>query len=55
MWTGSRACKTSARACDAMIAAVALANELPLFTCNPADFTGIAGLTVIAIPHPGPL
>ena len=45
--------KTSARAYDAMIAAVALANEMPLFTCNPVDFTGIEGLTVIAIPHPG--
>ena len=40
--------KASARAYDAMIAAVALANELPLFTCNPADFTGIEGLTVVA-------
>ena len=32
----------------------ALANELPLFTCNPADFMGLDGLTVAAIPHPGP-
>jgi hypothetical protein len=45
--------KASARAYDAMIAAVAVANELPLFTCNPADFTAIEGLTVVAIPHPG--
>lgn len=45
--------KASARTYDAMIAAVALANELPLVTCNPADFTGIDGLTVVAIPHPG--
>ena len=44
--------KSSARAYDAMIAAVALANELPLFTCNPDHFSGIDGLTVIAIPHP---
>ena len=44
--------KASARAYDAMIAAIALANELPLFTCNPADFTGIDGLVVVAIPHP---
>ena len=44
--------KTSARAYDAMIAAVALANELPLYTCNPDDFSGIDGLTVVAIPHP---
>ena len=44
--------KTSGRAYDAMIAAVALANELPLYTCNPDDFTGIDGLIVIGIPHP---
>jgi predicted nucleic acid-binding protein len=46
--------KTSARTYDAMIAAIALANGLPLFTCNPADFAGIEGLIVIAVPHPGP-
>jgi tRNA(fMet)-specific endonuclease VapC len=44
--------KATARAYDAMIAAIALANELPLFTCNPADFAGIDGLVVVAIPHP---
>jgi tRNA(fMet)-specific endonuclease VapC len=44
--------KASARAYDAMIAAVALANELPLFTCNPADFIGIEGLVVVAVAHP---
>jgi predicted nucleic acid-binding protein len=44
--------KASARAYDAMIAAIALANGLPLFTCNPADFTGIEGLTVVAVAHP---
>lgn len=49
-----RAGRTSAaRAYDAMIAAVALANDLPLYTCNPADFEGIDGLTVVAVPHPG--
>jgi hypothetical protein len=47
--------KTSARAYDAMIAAIALANAMPLFTCNPSDFAGIDGLTVVAIPHPGPV
>ena len=35
-----------------MIAAVAVANGLPLYTCNPDDFIGIDGLTVIAVPHP---
>lgn len=44
--------KTAARAYAAMIAAVAVANELPLYTCNPDDFTGIDGLVVVAIPHP---
>jgi tRNA(fMet)-specific endonuclease VapC len=44
--------KTSARSYDAMIAAVALANELPLFTCNPEDFAGIDGLTLVPVPHP---
>jgi hypothetical protein len=47
--------KTSARAYDAMIAAIALANAMPLFTCNPSDFAGIDGLTVVAIPRPGPV
>ena len=44
--------KTAARAYDAMIAAIALANDLPLFTCNPDDFAGIDGLTVVEVPHP---
>jgi tRNA(fMet)-specific endonuclease VapC len=44
--------KPSARAYDAMIAATAVANELPLYTCNPSDFSGIDGLDVIAVPLP---
>jgi tRNA(fMet)-specific endonuclease VapC len=44
--------KPSARAYDAMIAAIAIANDLPLYTCNPDDFTGIGGLDVVAIRHP---
>ena len=44
--------KASARAYDAMIAAVALANGLPLYTCNPDDFANIDGLTVVSVPHP---
>lgn len=44
--------KSPARAYDAMIAATALSNDLPVYTCNPADFSGIDGLTVVAIPIP---
>jgi len=44
--------KPAARAYDAMIAAIAVANGLPLYTCNPQDFTGIDGLLVVAVPHP---
>ncbi len=44
--------KHAARTYDAMIAATALANDLPLYTCNPDDFRGIDGLDVIAVPLP---
>lgn len=44
--------KPTARAYDAMIAAIAIARELPLYTCNPKDFEGIDGLTVVAVAHP---
>jgi len=44
--------KPSARAYDAMIAATAISRDLPVYTCNPADFAGIDGLTVIAVPVP---
>lgn len=42
--------KTGARAYDALIAATALANDLPLYTCNPDDFAGIDGLIVVPVP-----
>ena len=45
--------KPAARAYDAMIAATAMANELPLYTANPDDFAHIDGLTVVAVQHPG--
>jgi tRNA(fMet)-specific endonuclease VapC len=35
-----------------MIAATAIAHDLPLYTCNPADFAGIEGLRVVAVPQP---
>lgn len=45
--------KPAARAFDALIAAAALSRQLPVYTCNPADFEGIDGLAVIAVPQPG--
>ncbi len=47
-----RAGRKATRSYDAMIAAVAIANQLPLYTMNPQDFDGIDGLTVVALPHP---
>jgi hypothetical protein len=44
--------KPAARTYDAMIAATAISNELPVHTSNPKDFTAIEELTVIAVPHP---
>lgn len=44
--------KPAARAYDAMIAAIAVSNDLPLYTCNPQDFRGIDGLVVVGVPHP---
>jgi tRNA(fMet)-specific endonuclease VapC len=44
--------KASARAYDAMIAATAVANSLPVYTCNPGDFAGIEGLEVVPVPVP---
>ena len=37
---------SAARSFDAMIAATALANGLPLYTANPDDFAGIDGLVL---------
>lgn len=44
--------KPAARAYDALIAATAVAEGLPLLTCNPGDFAGIDGLDVVALDHP---
>jgi tRNA(fMet)-specific endonuclease VapC len=41
--------KTATRTYDAMIAATALAHELPIYTCNPKDFAGIDGLVVVPV------
>lgn len=44
--------KTTARAYDALIAATALAHDLPVYTCNVADFQGIDGLHVVGVKLP---
>jgi len=44
--------KATARADDARIAATALANDLPVYTCNPGDVSDIEGLEVVAIALP---
>jgi predicted nucleic acid-binding protein len=44
--------KVKARAYDAMIAATAMANGLPLYTCNPNDYSGIDGMEVVPVPLP---
>lgn len=44
--------KPAARAYDAMIAAIALANGLPLYTTDPDGFRGVDGLDVVVVPHP---
>lgn len=44
--------KPVARSYDAMIAATALANNLPLYTCDPAGFAGVDDLTVVTVAHP---
>jgi len=44
--------KPAARAYDALIAASAIAENVPLYTCNPGDFEGIEELEVRSVPHP---
>lgn len=44
--------KPAGRALDALIAATAIANGLPLYTCNPDDFAGIDDLILRPVPVP---
>jgi predicted nucleic acid-binding protein len=45
--------KPGGRAVDLMIAAIAIAKGLPLYTTNPADFTGLDALIrIIAVTSP---
>jgi hypothetical protein len=44
--------KAHSRTFDAMIAAIAVANGLPLYTCNPRDFEAIDELEVMPVPLP---
>ena len=45
--------KPRGRLADLMIAAIAGANRLPLYTTNPNDFAGLDDLvTVIPVPRP---
>lgn len=44
--------KASARAYDALIAAIAISRGLPLYTANPEDFRGIKNLQLVEVPHP---
>jgi predicted nucleic acid-binding protein len=44
--------ESGARSHDALIAATALANDLPVYTANPHDFEEIDGLQVVAVEAP---
>jgi tRNA(fMet)-specific endonuclease VapC len=42
--------KPAARAYDAMIAAVAVSQALPVYTANPVDFAAVPGLDTVTVP-----
>jgi predicted nucleic acid-binding protein len=47
--------KPRGRVADLMIASIAAANKLPLFTTNPADFRGLESVvTAVPVPVPTP-
>jgi predicted nucleic acid-binding protein len=42
-----------ARAFDTLIAAIARAQDLPVYTANPTDIDLIPDVVVVAVPSPG--
>ena len=44
--------KPAARAYEALIAATAISTRLPLYTCNPSDFSGMSELDLRVVSHP---
>lgn len=44
--------KARSRTYDAMIASIAIAESMPLYTCNPRDFEGIEELELVPVPLP---
>jgi predicted nucleic acid-binding protein len=44
--------KHKARAYDALIAAIAISQHLPIYTANPDDFRGISELEIVALAVP---
>lgn len=44
--------KHKARAYDALIASIAISQNLPLYTANPDDFVGITELEVVPLAVP---
>lgn len=47
--------KSKARAFDALLAAMAKAAQLPLYTFNPRDFADVTGIEVIPLPPDQPV
>jgi tRNA(fMet)-specific endonuclease VapC len=44
--------KPTALAYDAWVAAAAIVEGIPLYTCTPDDFSGIDELDLRVVPHP---